>query len=234
MPPAAPVAVWLLDTATLDEARLAGQLGLLCDQERARLSRMRADSARLDFTAGRFLVRTVLSQHAAVAPADWRFRQGPHGRPEIDEPAAHRDLRFNISHTRGLVACAVSQHGAVGIDVEQIDRRVRAWDLARRFFCAEEIAELAALPAGRQQERFFDFWTVKESYLKARGAGLTIPLSRVCVDTAGEVIRLRCPGDVDEQAGAWHLHLSSPTPRHRLALCATVPALTLSWHPGPD
>ncbi len=90
-------------------------------------------------------------------------------------PPACPDLRFNISHTDGLIACAVTIGREVGVDVEHVGRRL-THDVAGRFFAPREVADLRALPDDEQQRVFFDYWTLKEAYIKARGFGLALPL----------------------------------------------------------
>lgn len=126
----------------------------------------------------RALVRTVLSKYADVPPEAWRFVTNDYGRPEVDAPAAARWLKFNLSHTNGLVAMIVAREREVGVDVEDRDRRGRLLNVADRYFSPSEVEALHALPNEEQLERFFLYWTLKESYIKARGMGLAIPLAQ--------------------------------------------------------
>jgi len=114
-------------------------------------------------------LRTTLSRYAAVKPADWQFINNAHGRPELlDRPANAPDLRFNISHTDGLIACAVTIGREVGVGVEQVSRRL-SHDVAGRHFAPGEVNDLRRLPEDEQQRVFFDYWTLKEAYSKALG-----------------------------------------------------------------
>jgi 4'-phosphopantetheinyl transferase len=70
----------------------------------------------------------------------------------------------------------VTRCGEIGVDVERIDRKVEHLDLAKRFFAPDESAVLAKAPTHHVPELFFELWTLKESYIKARGMGLSIPL----------------------------------------------------------
>jgi 4'-phosphopantetheinyl transferase len=109
------------------------------------------------FLLTRALVRTMLSRYAAVAPAEWAFITNVHGRPEIlDRPRGVPDLRFNLSHTDGLIACAVTIGREVGIDVEHIQRHL-THDIAGRFFAPREVNDLKALPETEQPRAFFDY-----------------------------------------------------------------------------
>jgi 4'-phosphopantetheinyl transferase len=92
------------------------------------------------------------------------------------EPPVH----FNVSHTRGLVACVVSQIGEVGIDVERTDRSIDLDALAARFFHESELYDLRHVAEAARPTRFFELWVLKEAYLKGRGVGMTLPL-RDCI-----------------------------------------------------
>ena len=63
----------------------------------------------------------------------------------------------------------------VGVDVEHIGRHL-THDIAGRFFAPNEVTDLRTLPEDDQQRVFFDYWTLKEAYIKARGFGLALPL----------------------------------------------------------
>jgi 4'-phosphopantetheinyl transferase len=88
-------------------------------------------------------------------------------------------LHFNLTNTRGLVVCAVSRvYENVGVDAESLEHAGETVAIADRFFSPRETRALRALPPPRQRERFFRYWTLKESYIKARGLGLALPLEQ--------------------------------------------------------
>jgi 4'-phosphopantetheinyl transferase len=116
-----------------------------------------------------------------------------------------------------MVACVVALAHDVGVDVEDTTRLVATIDIAERCFAKTEIEELRALPARLQRERFFDYWTLKEAYVKGRGMGLSMPLDRITIkfgQMAGPTVAVD-PG-IDDGA-LWQLSLTSPTARHRLS-----------------
>jgi 4'-phosphopantetheinyl transferase len=166
--------------AWLDSALEERYLALLTPEERARRARFYFPNGRTQYLLTRVLARVTLSLYADVAPSDWRFAPNAHGRPEIVEPAdvVSRSLRFNLSNTEGLQACIVGRERALGVDVEWTERRAEAFEIADRFFSSAEVAELRACPEHARSERFYYYWTLKEAYIKARGAGLSIPLDR--------------------------------------------------------
>lgn len=168
-----------------DRARHDRYLAILSSGEKRRLARLVSKPKRDLFLLAHGLLRTELSKCADVDPAAWQFRSAEHGRPEIAAPASV--LRFNLSHTEGLAACAVTDGRDVGIDVEDITRE-HSRGLAERVFSRREQKSLRDLPAHEQARGFFELWTLKEAYLKARGLGLTVPLGAFSFyrDAAGE------------------------------------------------
>jgi 4'-phosphopantetheinyl transferase len=170
--------------------RLAAGAHLLDAGEQARAARFRFAAHRELYCAAHVLLRRALSVEAPPAPAAWRFVHGVHGRPEIDTGACPdaEGLRFNLSHTTGLVCCALSRALPVGVDAE-CQRRLRdARALAARFFAAEEAAAVtAAGPPGSAAEAltFQSLWTLKEAYVKALGRGLSLGLERFAFRLAG-------------------------------------------------
>jgi len=192
---------------------------LLDRHEQERAGRFVFDRDRAMFVAAHALLRTALSRYADVAPHAWRFETNRFGKPSIDPVLGYARLDFNLAHTSGLVACAISR-SAVGIDVEALDRRVDAIEIAGRFFTSGEVAWLSAGPDDQRDLRFLELWTLKEAYLKAVGVGLSHSLNTFgfTVDDGGAIHFDPPEGDI----GRWHFELHSPTDRHRLAVAIPV------------
>jgi len=150
-------------------------LELLSDDELARWERYRFPRDRDRFLWSRLLLRTTLSEYFDVAPQDWRFTTTTHGKPEVSQPAAARDLRFNLSHTAGIAILAVAWQRDIGVDVEHRSREVTP-RLVEFALSPAEQAHWETAAAERRAELFLSYWTLKEAYLKARGVGLSVPL----------------------------------------------------------
>jgi len=167
------------------------------------------------------LFRSVLSRYAPLRREDWRFSTNPYGRPFIANPPVKDVLSFNISHTRGLIALAVARERTLGVDVENLRRRDVSCEIAERYFAPAEVASLAATPPQEQQYRFFEYWTFKEAYIKARGLGLSLPLDKFSFhypdDTTVEIAIDAALADVPARWAFWQVR---PGPDYLLALCA--------------
>jgi len=223
------VDVWLCAPEDFgDEAYLARCEALLDPSERARASRFRFDRHRHRFLVSHALIRTSLSRYAAVRAGSWRFREVGRGRPEIASPEASAALRFNLSHTDRLAACGVAQTSDVGVDVEAGLRVTRHLAVAEKFFSKREAAELRGLPESLQVDRFLDYWTLKEAYIKARGLGLGLPLDGFTFILGEGPPRLEFERDLEDVAESWQFHLASPTPGHRLAVALRAEQLVVA------
>jgi 4'-phosphopantetheinyl transferase len=165
----------LFDQVT-DGNLLARCRAILSADETIRQQRFIFAEHRQQFLVSHALLRNILSCYADVSPAAWVFSTNAHGKPEIAGPAGAPPLAFNLSHTRGLGVVAVALNRAIGVDAENIERREVGMELAERYFAANEVAHLRQLEAIQRKNAFFDFWTLKEAYIKARGLGLALPL----------------------------------------------------------
>ena len=192
---------------------------LLSVDERIRADRFMFERHRRQYIFAHAMLRLALSQAAPnVAPTDWSFGAGRYGRPFVAAPEASTPLHFSLSHADGCVACVVSGHETVGVDVETVSRRVAPLSTALRFFAPEEVETLRGLPEPVAIERFFDYWTLKEAYLKARGFGLNLPLDAFAMQVSREAIEISFKPDIADDPHAWRFSLCSPSPSHRLAI----------------
>ncbi len=109
---------------------------------------------------------------------DYAVEQDGNNKPVLNSDMG---IQFSISHTKGLVACGISR-GNIGVDTEHI----RPYDerLMKRVCTGDEIAYICK-HKGAEAERFFRIWTLKESYLKATGEGISVPMKDISF-TIGE------------------------------------------------
>ena len=210
----------------VDDRQLAGLRSILSEDEVAQESRFYFADDRKRYLVTRAMVRMVLSRYALIAPEHWMFSKNAYGRPVIADAIVEAEVQtqglcFNLSHTRGLIALAVTRGRELGIDVENIATRAVSLDVAERFFSPIEVAELACVAADRQQDRFFEYWTLKESYIKARGMGLSLPLDRLSFSFPHHsAVSLSIDPDLQDRADRWSFWQYRPTADYLMALCA--------------
>jgi len=216
--------LWSIDpTQITSEALLKQYKDLLTEDELIKQQRYRFDKDKHSALITRAFVRDLLSYYADVDPCDWRFSKGEKDKPEIINPPI--PLRFNISHTDKLIICAVMLNDDIGCDVENTKRNTDPLLIAERFFSSSEVTELFALPDNKQRSRFFDYWTLKESYIKAWGLGLSIPLSDFSFhishssnEKLNNNIKLSFAQHRADIPQIWRSWLIYPNDTHRIAL----------------
>lgn len=184
--------------------------------ERERAGRFRFERDRNMYVAAHALVRAMLSGYTGQPPSDWRFIANSHGKPGLSMTSGMASLQFNISHTRGLVAAAVTVGNDVGLDVETLEHGRLTMDMASRFFAAAEVRYLRQLPTERQQDAMFAFWTLKESYIKAVGLGMSIPLD--AFSFALDPLAISFSSRQPDCPSNWLFRRFSPSERHAMAL----------------
>jgi 4'-phosphopantetheinyl transferase len=172
--------------------RVLGTSAILAPEELARASALRQPADRARYRAARMLLRHALSKAAddEIAPAEWRYREGPHGKPVL--AAGFPAIEFNVSHSDGCVAVAVSKHGPVGIDLECTAADLRS-DIVEDVLTPAERGRLAQLSADERWRHFMLIWTAKEACAKALGIGLGLDFRRM--DVGLEPLRVRMLGD---------------------------------------
>lgn len=183
------------------------------------MKRLHSPAGRRLFAESHTLVRRALSRYSEIPPREWRFVENAHGKPRIDPDLDSPTLSFSLAHTKGLAVVAVTGGANVGVDVERVDRCVDAARLSNRFFSPEEAAALQELVSDRLRERFFLYWTLKESYIKARGLGLSLPLDSFSFRLAGEIpFRIGFSGSNPDGPGEWRFALLEPRPQYITAI----------------
>lgn len=210
------VQVWFRATDSLDTAAIETAASVLSEEERAQYNRFHFARDARDYAAAHALLRQTLSREGGRAPNEWRFEKTASGKPFL-AGAGDVAARFSLSHTHGMVACAVTNGADLGVDVESVDRAVNAADLADRFFAPAESARLAPLGDEAQREQFFDLWTLKEALVKALGVGMAMSLNSLAFTIGGDGrITLDAPPEIAPDA--WQFGLFAPAPRYRLAV----------------
>ena len=200
--------------ALRDPAVFARGLSTVSEQRREKLARLRAQAPRL-LSLGAALLLDRMLLDAGLPPAG-AFAFGEQGKPYLP---GLPDVHFSLSHSGTRVLCALSD-AELGCDVEGTRRCDPA--LARRFFHPDETAWLLSLPPREQDAAFLRLWTLKESYLKAVGLGLSLPLDAFRILPEGDGFALTR----QEDARPWALR-SMEAEDCFCAVCALNPPETI-------
>jgi len=198
-------------TRWVPRSRLAPQLAVIDPRRAARLTRLHRDEDFQRGVLGGVLVSHLVRRAVHGAQEILQFGTGAFGKPYL---LLYPGLHFNLSHSGDWVVGAVSS-SAVGIDVEEI--RPIDFDIARRFFARREYDELMQRASADRLDHFFNLWTVKESYIKMHGHGLSQPLDAFAVYLSESKNINFFEGDrlIDGVVAS----VSDALDRHKLALC---------------
>lgn len=213
-----------LFAAHLDDAAEASLLdeyrSLMSADEREREQRYLHRDDRLRHLVACALMRTVLADCVQASPRDLRFSRSRHGKPALDADAG-RGLRFNISHSGRLVVMAVARDMELGIDTECLHSRALRPQFAERYFSPRELEDIHALPDADRGIRLFEYWTLKEAYVKARGIGVSMNLDRFGFLIGDhDRIGLWMHPDFDDVPGRWQAWQLRAFGHFLIGLCA--------------
>jgi 4'-phosphopantetheinyl transferase len=172
-------------------------LEILSPDERLRAGKYHFHQDFEKFVVARGALRDIISRYVNVSSHKIEFLYNQYGKPRLS--SCGTPLCFNLSHSRGVALYAISQVNAVGVDIEYARQNFSVDEIAGRFFSANEVANLRALPPDLQTAAFFNCWTRKEAYIKALGEGLSHPLDSFTVSIIpGQSARLLMADDLGE------------------------------------
>jgi 4'-phosphopantetheinyl transferase len=216
------VHIWL---AKLDDFAADSLQPLLTEDELARAARFHFAKDRNHFMVARGWLRRLLGAYLDINARDLRFSYAEKGKPalEVEQPdllnrrsldrgSLDRDsldqgsLNFNLAHSNALAIYAFSRDREVGVDLEFMRDDLADEKIAERFFSPGENEVLKGLPAELRKQAFFDCWTRKEAYIKARGEGLSMPLAEFDVSLApGDAAALLSNHKEPEEVARWSM-----------------------------
>jgi len=173
---AARVEVACIDMDTVDQP-LAEYWRTLSDEERLRADGFRFEDDRRRFIIRRGALRARLSRRLRCAAESVTYSRNPYGKLSV----AGSDIRFNLSSSRAIALFAVADGHEIGCDIERVKPDFAFREIAERYFAASELAQLKSAPLAEQPHRFFQYWTLKEAYVKCRGLGMSLPLEEISI-----------------------------------------------------
>lgn len=191
----------------------------LAADELGRAKRFHFQKDRERFIVTRGVLRAILSRYLHIAPQQLRFTYSPYGKPALAHETGGDTLCFNLSHSHDLALYAITRNRQVGIDLEYLRALPDMEQVAQRFFSAQENSVLDTLPQNQRLEAFFNCWTRKEAYIKARGEGLSFRLDQFDVSLMpGEPAALLTVRGDSCEAARWSLQELEPAPGYVAAL----------------
>jgi 4'-phosphopantetheinyl transferase len=220
------ITVWMLPLDVMSDRMLTDLESTLNDAELAKASRFHFPHHRRQYVAAHGLKRRLLSAAVPDVPVHaWRFQTGRHGKPRVEN---HAGLEFNLTHCDGLVACAIAMETPVGIDAESLHREAPL-ELIDTYFTQAERLYLSRLSPQDRHSAFFELWTLKESWLKATGDGLS-RLQSSCTFRLDDPPHAEFHDEVGGDVDRWHFRRWRPSPTHTLALGWCGHVQSVHWY----
>lgn len=191
------VHVWYvpLDVSAVTLRHLQQTLSI---DELSRVERFHLERDRYHWIIARGVLRRLLAQYLQRDPGYISFSYNQYGKPELLLPSKQRQpLHFNVSHSHNSALYAFAYRRHVGVDIEYINSHVDYDAMARYSFSEAEYDALCLFPPEKRRRAFFQGWTRKEAYVKARGIGLVLPMKQFSIVLEPGVPTLRLSSNED-------------------------------------
>lgn len=154
------------------------QLCLLIDLEKKyKVEKFVNKKDKIRTVIGEILIRTIIVENLKISNKYIRFNKNQYGKPYLKD---FPNFNFNISHSGDYALCAIDDK-PIGIDVEEV-KHIEYEEIAKNFFATKEFKHIVNQDLKFQLYRFYEIWTLKESYIKCCGQGLSIPLKSFCIE----------------------------------------------------
>lgn len=171
--------------------RYEHMLTLVSPEKSARIRRFYRKEDRLRGLVAEILIRDIIIRKTGIKNKDIEFYSNDYGKPFLK---GRDNFHFNLSHSGIWVVGAVDTQ-PVGIDVEQIQNI--DLDISKNYYSPDEHREL--MSKDDKFSYFFTLWSLKESYIKIVGKGLSLPLNSFSITFFGpDDIRIKAEGQLLE------------------------------------
>lgn len=228
----AEVHVWIADLRIGGE-RASELERILSAEERERAGRFKFEKDHVQYVAARGFLRQILGRYMRIDPASLLFRYNGYGKPYLADEFGS-DLRFNVAHSHGLALFGITSRLEIGVDIERFRENFATQEIAERFFAPEEVKTLLTIEPAKRTEAFFDCWTRKEAFIKARGMGLSLSLRDFVVAFgAGATPALLNSKEDPDAPRRWQLRNLEPAPGYAGAVAVESREIALKlWKFG--
>lgn len=152
---------------------------LLDTTEHTRAGQFAAPTLKYRYVEVRGRLRCLLSHYLGQPPEQINIQTTEYGKPYL---ADFPDWEFNLSHTGNHLLIALGQCCRLGVDLERCKSRNSLPQMAAKCFAANEVAYWQKLDQDHQVKAFYQFWTIKEAFVKATGRGIALGLKHCVID----------------------------------------------------
>ncbi|PSM56691.1 4-phosphopantetheinyl transferase [Clostridium diolis] len=147
------------------------------EERKNRICKLKNNRDKNRILISELLTRKIIYKKLKLNNDQIYFDKNQFGKPFLKD---YENFYFNISHSGKWIICATDCK-TIGIDIEKI-RSINYKELAKNYFTNEECRFILETSANNQIRNFYRMWTLKESYIKAEGRGLSIPLKSFSID----------------------------------------------------
>lgn len=126
---------------------------------------------------GEILIRAIIIEELGIINKCIIFEKNKYGKPYLE---GYENFKFNISHSGKFVVCAIDDK-SIGIDIEEV-KHIEHKGIAKSFFTENEFDYIIKGDLSTQLDKFYNIWTLKESYIKCAGKGLNMPLKSFSIN----------------------------------------------------
>ncbi len=194
----------------LEDDEFQRLLELVSDEKRERIYRLKQKRDAYRTLIGDVLVRILICDRLGIKNKDLVFDKNDYGKPFLTNQS---DVHFNIAHSGHWVVCCIDTL-PVGIDI-QIIKNIDI-NLAKRFFSQKEYDSIKSLPESQRQSYFFELWSLKESYIKAVGKGMSIPLKSFTITIESGKIKVQN----EDRAGEYYFKKFFIDNNYKMSVCS--------------
>lgn len=202
----------------ISEEKLNELCSLIDSEKKYKIEKLICKKDIIRTLIGDLLIRTKIFETLKLRTKYIRFNKNEYGKPYLEE---YPDFNFNISHSGDYVLCAIDDQ-PIGIDVEEI-KHIECKDVVNRFFTINESEYIYNQEFNLDLNRFYEIWTLKESYIKCCGQGLSIPLSSFSVEKdQNNTFKISCNNEYKQHI----LRIFDIEPGYKAAVCSINKTIT--------
>lgn len=214
------IAAVYIDDFNLNQELFRYSMNFISEERVQKVRNLRFAEDKIRSILGELLVRIMLRETWGIENKQIQFEHNKFGKPRLKNIP---QLHFNISHSGQWVTAAMDEY-ALGLDVEQI--KPMDMGIAERFFSQVETQYIMSQSPEQRLTSFYRIWTLKESYIKAVGKGLSIPLDSFAFEFIDDGVFLN---DSTSEA-EWLFRVYEELPGYVLAVCSAGPNIPHQVH----
>jgi len=169
--------IYAVKTFDITEEKLQDLCLLISSEKKHKIDKFINKEDKIRTLIGEILIRTIIVKQLGIKNENIRFEKNRYGKPHLKE---YPMINFNISHSGDFVVCA-THNKPIGIDIEEI-KKIEYENISKNFFALSEFNYIIKQKIDIQLSKFYEIWTLKESYIKCCGQGLSIPLKSFSID----------------------------------------------------